>query len=137
MEPHQVIELLALYAADGAIDLVNLESGTRDEEARRLVKEEATRPFDLVTGPLFRGTLIRIGEDDHVLILNMHHCGRWVVAAGTSAENSRRSMKLLRRIEPSPLEDLAVQYADYSVWQRDVLAGEMCWRNRSATGSSS
>ncbi len=122
-EPHQVIEPWR-YTPLTVIDLVNLESGTRDEEARRLVKEEATRPFDLVTGPLFRGTLIRIGEDDHVLILNMHH----IVGDGWSLQVLRRELSSIYEAfaanEPSPLEDLAVQYADYSVWQRDVLAGE-------------
>ena len=55
------------------VDLRDHPEGEREEEARRLVSEEARRPFDLAQGPLFRSTLLRLGEDDHVLLLTMHH----------------------------------------------------------------
>ncbi|HST62687.1 MAG TPA: condensation domain-containing protein, partial [Longimicrobium sp.] len=54
-------------------DLSRLAPAEREAEARRLVREEAQRSFDLRAGPLFRTRLLRLGEDDHVLVLAMHH----------------------------------------------------------------
>ena len=54
-------------------DLTALPEASREEEARRLAREEAQRPFDLTVAPLMRATLLRLAEDDHVLLLNTHH----------------------------------------------------------------
>ena len=55
------------------VELTGLEDGPRTEETARLVQEEAKRSFDLVAGPLLRARLLRLGRDDHVLLLTMHH----------------------------------------------------------------
>ena len=95
-------------------------------------------PFDLAAGPLLRGPLLRLGTEDHVLILVLHH----VVSDDWSADIFRRELSVLytayRAGRPSPLADLAVQYADFAVWQRDWLSGEVLgdqlayWRERLA-----
>src|SRR5438034_2351368 len=54
-------------------DLSELPGGEREREARRLASEEAKRPFDLGKGPLLRASLLRLAEDEHVLLLTMHH----------------------------------------------------------------
>src|SRR6185436_5265554 len=56
------VPLLAVAAGEGA-----------EGEAQRLVDEEAARPFDLLRGPLFRSTVVRLAPDDHVLLLVVHH----------------------------------------------------------------
>jgi acyl carrier protein len=71
-------EPVQLIAPSGKISLVVADlwvhpENEREKEARRLVNEEARRPFDLAHGPLFRCKLLRLGEDDHVLLLTMHH----------------------------------------------------------------
>ncbi|HWP43817.1 MAG TPA: amino acid adenylation domain-containing protein, partial [Blastocatellia bacterium] len=85
--------------------------------------EEASRGFDLREGPLIRGKLLRLGEEDHVLLLTMHH----IISDGWSVGVFVRELGLLYpaflRGEPSPLEDLPIQYADYAVWQRSWLQG--------------
>ena len=82
-------------------------------------------PFDLAAGPLFRGRLIRIADDDHVLGLVMHH----VVSDEWSAGVLHRELSVLydafRRGEPSPLPPLTVQYADFAAWQREWLRGDV------------
>ncbi len=119
--PVQVI----LPAAPAALRTVDLR-GLRDavEEARRLADEEALRPFDLARGPLLRSTLLRLDEDDHVLLLTLHH----VVSDGWSMRVLVREVSALyaafSRGEPSPLPELPVQYADFAVWQRAWLSGE-------------
>ncbi|HEX7186484.1 MAG TPA: amino acid adenylation domain-containing protein [Thermoanaerobaculia bacterium] len=87
------------------------------EEALRLAREEAGRPFDLETGPLFRALLVRIAPEDHLLVLTVHHivCDGWSLAV------------LFGEIEAlyaaSPLPEPPVQYADWALWQRERLAG--------------
>src|SRR5215213_6118799 len=63
-------------------DLSGLGEADRQVEARRRATEEAMRPFDLAAGPLFRAALLRLGEEDHVLLLSMHH----IVSDGWSLE---------------------------------------------------
>ncbi|HEX8245669.1 MAG TPA: condensation domain-containing protein, partial [Longimicrobium sp.] len=120
-------------------DLSHLPAETREAEVQReLVAESTERPFDLAAGPLFRASLLRLGAEEHVLLLSMHH----VVSDGWSMGVLYRELSALyeayRDGGESPLPELAVQYADYAVWQREQLAGEALdrqlswWRERLA-----
>ena len=114
-------------------------SGAR-EQARRLARAEALRPFDLAAGPLLRRAAAAPGRrTSSVLLLTMHH----VVSDGWSLRRAgaRAGGALRRRSRagrPSPLPELPIQYADYAVWQRrwlqgEVLAAELAhWRARLA-----
>src|SRR6185369_11413854 len=55
------------------IDLTTLSKDQRDAEGLRLAKEEAARPFDLNHGPVMRTSLLRLDEQEHILLLTMHH----------------------------------------------------------------
>ncbi|WP_420127864.1 amino acid adenylation domain-containing protein, partial [Longimicrobium sp.] len=94
-------------------------------ELRRLAAEEARAPFDLAQGPLIRGFLARLAEDDHVLLISMHH----IVSDGWSMGVLTRELNALytafREGRPDPLPPLAVQYADYAAWQRRWMEGEV------------
>ena len=96
----------------------------REAEAKQLAQEIASRPFDLSQGPLLRVNLLRIGPDDHVLILTMHH----IVSDGWSMNVLLHELGVIydayRQGQPSPLSELPIQYADYVAWQRDWLQGE-------------
>ncbi|HYR06905.1 MAG TPA: condensation domain-containing protein, partial [Longimicrobium sp.] len=117
-------------------DLSGLDEAHREAGMRRRVTEEAARPFDLAAGPLFRAALLRLGAEDHVLLLSMHH----IVSDGWSMGVLQRELGALyaayREGRESPLSELPVQYADYAVWQREQLAGEALerqlayWRER-------
>ncbi|HEV2150063.1 MAG TPA: amino acid adenylation domain-containing protein [Longimicrobiaceae bacterium] len=104
-------------------DLSGLAGAGREGEVARRVAEEARRPFDLAAGPLFRAGLLRLGEEEHVLLLCMHH----VVSDGWSLGVLFEEMSALygayREGAESPLPGLPVQYADYAVWQRRQLSG--------------
>ncbi|HYH81021.1 MAG TPA: amino acid adenylation domain-containing protein, partial [Longimicrobium sp.] len=114
--------------------------GEADREAalRRRAGEEAGWAFDLTAGPLFRAALLRLGEEDHVLLLSMHH----IVSDGWSMGVLYRELSALyaayREGRTSPLPELGVQYADYAVWQREQLEGDALdrqlayWRERLA-----
>ncbi|HET6262476.1 MAG TPA: amino acid adenylation domain-containing protein, partial [Chloroflexia bacterium] len=106
------------------VDLSHMREEAREAEAHRLAEEEARKPFDLAQGPLIRITLLRIGEQDHMLLLTMHH----IVSDGWSMQVFYEEMQSLYNAftvgQPSPLAKLPVQYADYAVWQRQWLQGE-------------
>ncbi len=104
-------------------ELSDLVPTARAAAVQRLSTEEAQRPFDLVTGPLFRTSLLRFGEHDHVLLLTMHH----IVSDGWSLGLLVKEVEALYTAfssgRPTPLSELAIQYADYAVWQRQQLQG--------------
>jgi amino acid adenylation domain-containing protein len=136
-QPAQVI------APPGAapLDLVHVDlrgrPGARDE-AGRLAVLEAERPFDLSRGPLFRAALVRVGDDEHHLLLTAHH----IVFDGFSTVVLVRELEALYAAYatggPSPLPPVPLQYADFACWQRERLAsGELdaelaYWRERLA-----
>ncbi|HEY4590906.1 MAG TPA: amino acid adenylation domain-containing protein, partial [Thermoanaerobaculia bacterium] len=112
-----------------SVDLTGMEEGARWVEAVAAVARESARPFHLGTGPLFRAALVRLGEERHVLLLTMHH----IVSDGWSSEILLRELSALYEAFasgcPSPLPALPVQYADFAVWQRRWLRGEVLSRH--------
>ncbi|HEX2250800.1 MAG TPA: condensation domain-containing protein, partial [Gemmatimonadales bacterium] len=113
------------------VDLSGLRTPDRETEVQRLAAEEAGSPFHLARGPLFRTMLLRLDAEEHVLLLTMHH----IVSDGWSTEVLYRELGTLyeafsaapgaRAAGGSPLPELPIQYADYAVWQRDWLQGEV------------
>lgn len=107
------------------IDLRHLPNGERETEALRLAREEAQRSFDLRRGPLMRATLFRLGPQEHVLLMTMHH----IISDGWSLGILWQELSTLylshRAGEPSPLPDLPIQYSDYAIWQRNWLQGNV------------
>src|SRR5215211_1595978 len=107
-------------------DLTGLPTkAEREAEALRRAREEKLRPFDLQRGPLVRTKLVRLDQEEHLLILTMHH----IVSDGWSMGVFWRELGALyeafSRGEPSPLAELSIQYADYALWQRRWLTGEV------------
>ena len=120
------------------IDLQGLSEESGRAEAERLAVFEARRPFDLAREPLLRTSLLRLGPEAALLLVNMHH----VVSDGWSVGVLYRELAALYPAfaagRPSPLPELPVQYADYALWQREWLQGEVLaaeiayWRQRLA-----
>ncbi|WP_163997847.1 non-ribosomal peptide synthetase, partial [Pyxidicoccus caerfyrddinensis] len=105
------------------VDLTPLPESQREDEARRLAREEALRPFDLATGPLLRAVLLRLGEDTHVLLLTLHHIVSDGWSMGVLVREVAALYEAFSQHRPSPLPPLPVQYADFSGWQRQWLQG--------------
>ena len=94
-------------------------------ELQGLMAQEAGARFDLEAGPLIRGRLIRQGEEEHTLLITMHH----IVSDGWSMGVLIRELSVLYgawvRGEADPLPELSLQYADYAVWQRKWMEGDI------------
>ncbi len=107
------------------VDLSRMPESERAAEAERIAHTESQKPFDLATGPLVRATLVKIDQDDHAVIVVMHH----IISDGWSRGVLIREVSALYKAysagERSPLSELPVQYADYAVWQREWLKGEV------------
>ncbi|HEX8128485.1 MAG TPA: amino acid adenylation domain-containing protein [Pyrinomonadaceae bacterium] len=105
-------------------DLSALPAPERESEAAKLITAEALRPFDLEHGPLVRAMLINQG-DDSVLLLTMHH----IIADGWSLDVLARELNAFYKASAegqlAPLAELKIQYADYALWQREWLRGEV------------
>ncbi|HEU0076079.1 MAG TPA: condensation domain-containing protein, partial [Longimicrobiaceae bacterium] len=94
-------------------------------ELERLMAQEAAAPFDLERGPLIRGRLVRLAEDDHVLLLTMHHIVSDGWSVGVFVDELSRLYTAFRAGRPDPLPPLPVQYADYAAWQRRWVDGQV------------
>ncbi|MCM3804719.1 non-ribosomal peptide synthase/polyketide synthase [Streptomyces sp. DR7-3] len=96
-------------------------AGRGPEALDRVLLAEYARPFDLRTGPVLRALLIRLAEDEHVLLLTAHH----IVTDGWSMGVLQDELCALYGAEPGavPLPPVPVQYPDFAVWQRERLSG--------------
>jgi len=123
-EPAQVIAARVEFEL-AQTDLSALPAAEREQAALRLAEEEARTPFNLAVGPLVRARLLRLGEAEHVALFNMHH----IVSDGWSMRVLIQEMSQLyeayRGGGESPLAELPIQYADYALWQREWLTGEV------------
>ncbi|HVG09770.1 MAG TPA: amino acid adenylation domain-containing protein, partial [Thermoanaerobaculia bacterium] len=128
--PVQVIQPATPFLLP-VVDLSSLPETERESLALALMRDEAVRPFDLARDPLLRGLLLRLESADHVIALTLHH----IASDGWSVGILVREVTALYPAfadgadgKPSPLPELPVQYADFAVWQRSWLRGEILER---------
>ncbi|HLG60750.1 MAG TPA: amino acid adenylation domain-containing protein, partial [Ktedonosporobacter sp.] len=104
-------------------DLRHLPEEVRAEEAHRLLLEDARRPFDLQQGPLLRMTIVQLTDNEHLLLLNMHH----IIADGWSCEIILRELSQLYSAyaqgQELSLPEQAIQYSHFVSWQKRRLQG--------------
>ncbi|MCZ6821122.1 MAG: condensation domain-containing protein [Calditrichaeota bacterium] len=125
------------------LEVTNLEELSEEEkeaEILRLATDEARKPFDLSRGPLCRFFLIRLREDEHVLVLNIHH----IVTDGWSMGVFTRELVALfeafTKGNESPLQELPIQFPDFAIWQRKwlrekVLAKQLSFWRKQLSGA--
>jgi amino acid adenylation domain-containing protein len=122
-------ELLQLIAPEShlslsVVDLTLIPDGERVAAGQRLAKEAGDAPFDLARGPLLRVGLVKLGPDEHLLLVTMHH----ICSDGWSVRVFLDELALHYQAflsdTPPELPELPVQYADCAAWQRELLKGE-------------
>ncbi|MDM8557980.1 amino acid adenylation domain-containing protein [Candidatus Parabeggiatoa sp. HSG14] len=118
------VQLSTIHYQLPIINLQEIPLEAQAIEIQRLTNEESQHPFDLSKGPLFRTTLLRVNQNSHILLVNMHH----IISDGWSISVFIRELVTLyeafSKDEPSPLPPLTIQYVDFAHWQRQWLAGE-------------
>ena len=137
VDRHESLRTTFLERGDEAVQIVQLEPSLyrldvldligrpgSESEALARAREEADRPFDLATGPLFRALLIRQAKEEHLLVLTLHH----IVADAWSLRILRRDLAelygALTAARAPDLPELSVHYGDFAVWQREWFEGE-------------
>ncbi|HEY0602658.1 MAG TPA: amino acid adenylation domain-containing protein, partial [Herpetosiphonaceae bacterium] len=120
---------IQLIAAQGRItireiDLSYLQGEQQAAETSRLVTEEARQPFKLAQGPLLRALLLRLSQQEHVLLLTLHHiiADGWSLGVLVQEVAAFYQASLTGQLPNLP--ELEIQYADFAQWQRDELSGE-------------
>ncbi len=115
-------------ASLAVIDLRDAPERERECELRRIMDEDAHRPFDIARGPVARFTLVRLGEQEHELLITLHH----IISDGWSMGVLQRDLSRHYRAAATGTEvdlpDLPVQYADFARWQRQWFSGEVLRR---------
>src|SRR5262249_39847759 len=124
------------------IDLSHLPKEQAEAEVQRLSMEDVRQPYNLKEAPLMRVKLLRLSDQEHVLIMNFHH----IVCDGSSLVIFYQELAALYEAflegKNSNLPSLPVQYADYAVWQHDQLQGGVLksqlayWKRQLCTGLS-
>src|ERR1051325_4622117 len=124
-ELRQIIAPPDVSAVLSITDLSNAPVADRERLIQHLALQEAQQPFDLSQRPLFRATLLRVDEHEHVLLLTMHH----IISDGWSMGVLFKELSTLynafAKETPSPLPEPVFQYADYVVWQRQAATAEL------------
>ena len=107
------------------IDLSSLAADKKETEIKRLATVEARTPFDLASGPLFRVKILKAGENDHVVLITMHHIISDGWSIGVLVKEITTIYAAFSQGLPNPLPELEIQYADFAEWQREYLQGEI------------
>ncbi|MEJ8545842.1 amino acid adenylation domain-containing protein [Brevibacillus borstelensis] len=122
--PHQIIH----KEIDFALKKEMIIHGTleeREKTALRAAQEEANSPFQLEEGPLFHAKLFVMNDDNYLLLINMHHIISDGWSIGVFFQELNELYKAYSNNCSSPLADLPIQYADFAVWQRNWLQGDV------------
>nr|WP_231680779.1 non-ribosomal peptide synthetase [Ralstonia pseudosolanacearum] len=123
-EEGQAVQLIVPADVGLTLEWVDLSTEEASEHQLGLLAEaEARAPFDLEQGPLIRGRLVKLGEQEHVLLITMHHIVSDGWSQGVLARELGSLYEAYRAGNADPLPALPIQYADYAVWQRRWLEG--------------
>jgi amino acid adenylation domain-containing protein len=107
------------------LDVSHLAAAAREEKAKELARQQTDRSFDLARAPLLRLALVKLGDEDHILLLTMHH----IISDGWSIGVFMRELVIcynaLTTGGSPELPELKVQYVDFAAWQRKLLSGSV------------
>ena len=122
--PVQIIAAPAVLELP-VMDLSHEPASQREETLRQRLNAEARRPFDLSRGGLVRALLVRLGETEHVFLVNMHHIISDAWSLGVFFREFSGFYEAFNEGREMRLPELPIQYADYAAWQREWLRGEV------------
>ena len=107
------------------VDLSRLSNCEREAEVKRLANRAAQHSFNLSRLPLIEASLLRLGEEEHILLLTLHHIIFDAWSMGVLFAELAALYHAFVTGKPSPLSELPIQYADFASWQRQRLQGDV------------
>jgi len=107
------------------IDLSEFPETVKLAEVQKLTTQWCQQHFDLAQGPLLRLMLLRLGQQEHILVFSIHHIASDGWSVGLFVGEVAALYKAFSQGTPSPLPELPIQYADFALWQRQWLQGEV------------
>nr|MDZ8007541.1 amino acid adenylation domain-containing protein [Nostoc sp. DedSLP05]MDZ8097380.1 amino acid adenylation domain-containing protein [Nostoc sp. DedSLP01] len=123
-KPIQVIHTQTNWTVS-VLEWQHLAPSEQEIATQQLAEQQAIQPFDLAKEALIRATLVVLNQTEHILLVCMHH----VVSDGWSMGVFIRELAALYNAysqgQPSPLAPLPIQYADFAIWQREWLQGDV------------
>jgi len=139
-EPRQVVHPARRGAGLPLVDLGLLGGARREAVLAGLACAAVRQPIDLERGPLLRLGLARVAPHEHVLLLTLSHAAGDSWSLGLLIGELAALYQAFARRRPSPLPELPIQYADFAVWQRrrlagDLLAEQLAWWRRQLDGA--
>ena len=112
-------------------DLSHLTSVARDEEEERRTISEAALSFDLKTGPLLRARLLKLAQNEHILLVTVHHIVSDGWSIGVLSDEVAAHYEAFSLDKQASLPDLSLQYADYAIWKNEQSQGIAAEQHRS------
>ncbi|RCJ32144.1 non-ribosomal peptide synthetase [Nostoc punctiforme NIES-2108] len=123
-KPSQIIQAQINWTVS-VVECEHLPPSEQEIATQQLAQQQAIQPFDLAEGALIRATLIVLSKTEHILLLCMHHIVSDAWSLGVFIQELAALYNAYSQGEPSPLTPLPIQYADFGIWQREWLQGEV------------
>ncbi len=123
-KPSQIIQIRTNWTLS-IIDWQHLPTSEQEIATQQLAQQQAIQPFDLANQPLVRATLIVLSETEKVLLVCMHHVVSDAWSMGVFVQELAALYNAYSQGQPSPLAPLPIQYADFAIWQRQWLQGDV------------
>jgi amino acid adenylation domain-containing protein len=110
-------------------DLSQIPTADCAAQVQRLLKQEASRPFSLSSDLMLRVSLLKLSAEEHILLFVLHHIAMDSWSMGVLSKELSALYEACSTGKPLLLPELPIQYADYAVWQREVLQQEVLDRD--------
>src|SRR5688572_5727442 len=123
-EPQQTI-LPELEIVIPMVDVSHLVPGEREAELERIAAENSHQSFDLARGPMLRAVIVKVDDEDHALCLTLHHIISDGWSSGVFVQEFASLYEAFASGRTPALPPLKVQYADFAIWQREWLEGNV------------
>ncbi|MEH1860990.1 MAG: amino acid adenylation domain-containing protein [Nostoc sp.] len=123
-KPTQVIQTQANWKVS-IVDFKYLSTTEQEIATQKLAQQQAIQPFNLATEPLVRATLIVLSKTEHALLVCMHHIVFDGWSVGVFVQELAALYNAYSQGQPSLLAPLPIQYADFAIWQRNWLQGDV------------
>ncbi len=123
-QPTQIIQTQTNWTVS-IVDLKHLSTSKKEIALQQLAQQQVQRPFDLASEALIRTTLVMLSETEHALLVFIHHIVFDGWSMGVFVQELVALYNAYSQGQPSPLTPLPIQYADFAIWQRDWLQGDV------------